>query len=690
MGKKRRKHDGSSSGSSRSPSPDRRREARNPSQAEVAGFRAPPSGKPAMTVKQLREERQKLLHEHFGYSNTNNPFGDRLLAEPFVWKKKNQLLQAAGQKGKTTVAALIHSSKSKVQEIENVKRRREEREKEEELMQQQREELQREKEREHYEEYAQKEELFHRSNQLKKTEIRLEQNRAQLIDLIVKGLRIIKGERFEKMDVLPGPPHEVLETYKNEPVTIAMLEDLIADVKLHIDVDTTVVDADFQDFWRSLLVLAREALERAKKRKDVLDQLARNSSPQMAAEAAAQLADTVCPQIRDADTGIVLSVAHEIEGLLGGKPAAELDELEAQIRSKFDEEDIDVAYWEGILNKIPHFRARAVCLQTWQMMTQCAADAEREMAREKAIKEEEEAKAARAKGEDLEGLLLEEADARKLARAYQIKQDAIKVARSVEKDVNPNADGSFSPELEPYDEGEVPPPVRGPYSPQLWPFDEFRHAEILAPDDDEDRRANLKKTLIQKERQKRAGLEEEPEPTPEAAENDASLDVVDPAAKVTTYEEFVKKEKKNLEADEEVMASSSEHKLTMHYTWEEKYRPRKPRFFNRVKTGYSWNKYNTTHYDHDNPPPKVVQGYKFNIFYPDLIDKTKAPTWFLEPSDTPDTVIIRFHAGPPYEDIAFKILNQEWQLERFRGFRNVFDRGIMQLYFSFKRYIYRR
>ncbi|EPT30559.1 cactin [Toxoplasma gondii ME49] len=688
MGKKRRKHDGS--GSSRSPSPDRIREARNPSQAEVAGFRAPPSGKPAMTVKQLREERQKLLHEHFGYSNTNNPFGDRLLAEPFVWKKKNQLLQAAGQKGKTTVAALIHSSKSKVQEIENVKRRREEREKEEELMQQQREELQREKEREHYEEYAQKEELFHRSNQLKKTEIRLEQNRAQLIDLIVKGLRIIKGERFEKMDVLPGPPHEVLETYKNEPVTVAMLEDLIADVKLHIDVDTTVVDADFQDFWKSLLVLAREALERAKKRKDVLDQLARNSSPQMAAEAAAQLADTVCPQIRDADTGIVLSVAHEVEGLLGGKSAAELDELEAQIRSKFEEEDIDVAYWEGILNKIPSFRARAVCLQTWHMMTQSAADAEREMAREKALKEEEEAKAARAKGEELEGLLLEEADARKLARAQQIKQDAIKVARSVEKDVNPNADGSFSPELEPYDEGEVPPPVRGPYSPQLWPFDEFRHAEILAPDDDEDRRANLKKTLIQKERLKRAGLEEDPEPTPEAAENDASLDVLDPAAKVTTYEEFVKKEKKNLEADEEVMASSSEHKLTMHYTWEEKYRPRKPRFFNRVKTGYSWNKYNTTHYDHDNPPPKVVQGYKFNIFYPDLIDKTKAPTWFLEPSDTPDTVIIRFHAGPPYEDIAFKILNQEWQLERFRGFRNVFDRGIMQLYFSFKRYIYRR
>ena len=28
---------------------------------------------------------------------------------------------------------------------------------------------------------------------------------------------------------------------------------------------------------------------------------------------------------------------------------------------------------------------------------------------------------------------------------------------------------------------------------------------------------------------------------------------------------------------------------------------------NRVHTGYEWNKYNQTHYDHDNPPPKIVQ-----------------------------------------------------------------------------------
>ena len=49
-----------------------------------------------------------------------------------------------------------------------------------------------------------------------------------------------------------------------------------------------------------------------------------------------------------------------------------------------------------------------------------------------------------------------------------------------------------------------------------------------------------------------------------------------------------------------------------------------------MTTGWDWNKYNKTHYDHDNPPPKTIQGYKFAIFYPDLIDVTNTPKYFLE------------------------------------------------------------
>lgn len=126
------------------------------------------------------------------------------------------------------------------------------------------------------------------------------------------------------------------------------------------------------------------------------------------------------------------------------------------------------------------------------------------------------------------------------------------------------------------------------------------------------------------------------------------------------------------------------------YAWADKYRPRKPRYFNRVKTGYDWHKYNQTHYDHDNPPPKTVQGYKFNIFYPDLIDRFETPRFVLEKADSPDFIILRFTAGAPYEDIAFKIVNSEWEYQQKRGFKCVMERGILQLYVNFKRWRYRR
>ncbi|KAI2640954.1 mid region of cactin-domain-containing protein [Xylaria nigripes] len=156
--------------------------------------------------------------------------------------------------------------------------------------------------------------------------------------------------------------------------------------------------------------------------------------------------------------------------------------------------------------------------------------------------------------------------------------------------------------------------------------------------------------------------------------------------------------------DEEIFTAEESVSGMTKPQWADKYRPRKPRYFNRVQMGYEWNKYNQTHYDHDNPPPKVVQGYKFNIFYPDLIDKTKAPTFkiirehgrrkgeSLAPAGEEDTCLIRFIAGPPYEDIAFRIVDREWDYsaKKDRGFRSSFDKGILQLHFQFKKIYYRK
>jgi len=148
---------------------------------------------------------------------------------------------------------------------------------------------------------------------------------------------------------------------------------------------------------------------------------------------------------------------------------------------------------------------------------------------------------------------------------------------------------------------------------------------------------------------------------------------------------------KDLDEEEELFNLEESIANPTSYNWEDKYRPRKPRYFNRVHTGYEWNKYNQTHYDTDNPPPKVVQGYKFNIFYPDLIDKTKAPTYkIVKEEGNDDTVLLHFSAGPPYEDIAFRIVNREWEFSHKRGFRSSFDRGCLSLWFNFRRNFYRK
>jgi hypothetical protein len=52
--------------------------------------------------------------------------------------------------------------------------------------------------------------------------------------------------------------------------------------------------------------------------------------------------------------------------------------------------------------------------------------------------------------------------------------------------------------------------------------------------------------------------------------------------------------------------------------------------------------------------------------------------------------MIRFSAGAPYEDLAFQIINKEWDYSDRMGFKSVFSRGILHLYFNFKKPRYRR
>eukprot|EP00916_Digyalum_oweni_P000143 GHVL01000205.1.p1 GENE.GHVL01000205.1~~GHVL01000205.1.p1 ORF type:complete len:595 (+),score=175.41 GHVL01000205.1:27-1811(+) len=550
-----------------------------------------------MGPKEFAKKRAQIIEDRLGYTKESNPFGDTNLNEHFVWKKKEQYLQAAGHsKGPASRSSLLDATSQKMSEIEAVKKRREDRLLEERQLDEQRQVLLREKEQENYDDWAHKEQTFHLEQAKLRSKIRLDQGREKPLDLVAKGLRILDGEHFDSLHILDKYPFEIFESMTHKELIESENE-----IKVFIAADT-----EHNNFWKHLSTLCIQ------KQHD--------------------LSIPINIKKRDEDaSGITKDVMKDIEDLLSSKTSSQLQVLESQVRAKLNRrniEDIDPVYWETVATKIPNFCARAEIIRIHDII-------------KSRIKEINEKK-----------------------NDIIINNDII---------IDNNIKGPII--IENNDEDDI---IIGGFSPQLYPIDAFTIGDIDDVDDDNRDRIIIRNKLINIEldRCKKAKVLRE-----ETVKQEKTY--------ISTHIEdsFLKD---NPIGMDEVNFSNQINLGVQKYGWEDKYKARKPRFFNRVKTGYEWNKYNQSHYDRDNPPPKTVQGYKFNIFYPDLIDPTVTPSYHLEASDDSETVIIRFHAGPPYEDIAFKIINREWLLVNKFGFRCSFERGILQLYFNFKRYRYRK
>ncbi|GAA0184247.1 hypothetical protein LIER_31535 [Lithospermum erythrorhizon] len=94
-----------------------------------------------------------------------------------------------------------------------------------------------------------------------------------------------------------------------------------------------------------------------------------------------------------------------------------------------------------------------------------------------------------------------------------------------------------------------------------------------------------------------------------------------------------------------------EYHPRLEYEWNNKYLPIKPMYFNRVEYGHQLDSYNQ-----DDIHAYVVKSYKFNIFYPDIVDKRKLQYFIEYDKDNTETCRLRIHAGTPYQDIAFTIV----------------------------------
>ncbi|KZT12759.1 uncharacterized protein LAESUDRAFT_719066 [Laetiporus sulphureus 93-53] len=347
------------------------------------------------------------------------------------------------------------------------------------------------------------------------------------------------------------------------------------------------------------------------------------------------------------------AVESDITALLQGKSYDHLVALQKQVQAKLTSgEPIDTDYWEGLLKKLLVWKAKAKLKALHEVVVRNRLEQLRKRQRDEALQAQEELLAGVAKSASTR-------DGRNIVPVASHAHEA-EVAEEVEE-----YDRSMSPEL---------------LDIRKLPYEE-RQIDIVSVKDDlralmEQRRAVAASRFVPKSAQA-------PVEVPDV-EAPSGADLASEALYRAEAERELDEEEELFNVEENIPNPTS-------YNWEDKYRPRKPRYFNRVHTGYEWNKYNQTHYDTDNPPPKVVQGYKFNIFYPDLIDKSKAPTYKIvkEPGND-ETVILLFSAGPPYEDIAFRIVDREWEFSHKRGFRSSFDRGCLSLWFNFRRNFYRK
>ncbi|PQE20274.1 cactin protein [Rutstroemia sp. NJR-2017a BBW] len=468
----------------------------------------------------------------------------------------------------------------------------------------------------------------------KKAEIRVREGRAKPIDWLAVILRVIDPDR----DLLDVDEEEVqLDVVDPEGVfedlNESQFEELENDIKSYIALETNRKN---QDYWKTMQIICNDRRQKL-----------RPLGP---------------------DERAVSSVAADVDRLLGPKTYEQLETLEVQIRAKLrSNEPIDTDYWEQLLKSLLIWKAKAKLKKVYQSVLDT---------RLAALKKQQQ-EHAEAVQKNLQELL---SGPTPVIEEGSVGQDTV-VAQT-----------SLRPPHFEYSQKYDPEPL-------LKLRVEDKSGEIIDESD------FLKKIAAERRRVIKLGYVPSRQSIPEkstvnsTSKPSSSVSTAPPGtqrfsamptedfsqATTALYEREVAR---GVNENEEIFSAEESLATTSAPQWADKYRPRKPRYFNRVQMGYEWNKYNQTHYDHDNPPPKVVQGYKFNIFYPDLIDKSKAPTFRIirehgrkrgesfAPAGEEDTCLIRFIAGPPYEDIAFRIVDKEWDYsaKRDRGFRSSFDK----------------
>lgn len=573
-----------------------------------------------------RQERLGWGTSVSGYTNDDNPFGDEKLVETFVWNKK---MVKEGNSHLTVVEQkkLIQDRQAlNSKDLEKVKEARMAREFERQLRENEKGEDGEDEGDERFKQWSSQEEQFHLQQARLRSKIRIKDGRANPIDLLARYLEVLQGKE------------ELPESELHEPYVYTNgllpddLEDLIADIAVYRKVDNTEVA---YNYWTNVTIVAEDSVK-------------------------------VQNKDRDQRAGINPSVRNDILKIFRGKSLEKLDELASKVQIKIEnghKTGADINYWESLMNELRGYRAKVALQEQHEEFMKKVELAQIEHEAEKAKK------------------LAETVEKVSFKAPIQAPKYSRKKEKKEKKEEPKGTDGEIMIESRSLEEIE-----KEKNEAQM----EFHCQELYEdkcytpplmdnpPDSVEIIKAAIE--IIQLE-EKRELVRKNPTKIKPAAK----------VAKTSVLEDkFLQTAKQDMDQDEAEFSVEAQLENTV-YKWADKYKPRKPRFFNRVHTGFEWNKYNQTHYDFDNPPPKIVQGYKFNVFFPDLIDKSVSPDYdLIKLPEDPEFCVLRVKSGPPYEDIAFKIVNREWDFGNKKGFRCQFMNGMFQLWFYYKRYRYRR
>ena len=611
---------------------------------------------------------------HYGYSNESNPFNDASLSSVFVWRKK--LEADAGRGGDSAAAAAVTEEELRarqrrlVQQIEEVKRRRAEREEERAALELVKAQQERERLAEHVAGWEEKEEEFHKQQAKMKTRIRMREKREKAIDLLLQNVAFEQWSREDEEQRRQQQQHDAMMAAAGAGAAAAAAGAAVSSSQAAVRArrqGSSVTQLQVTDPVSLLSALSLPDLLETRAEVDKFIEL-KEEEPYW--QALRQLCDDeirICRREKR-DRGVSSAVLKQIDAMLAGRSRAELERLELQVHASMQEVGADVPYWTAVMAELRLTKAVAFLRELHadllrRRLTQLKAE------KEKRRREEEEARREGSQSEDRLRLSRQAEQGGGQPTAAAGEQAELRVAVSGGSAALPDVDDSNADHH---------------LSPRLFSLDEELDVDVVSAADDE-RQLQAQRLALTAQHQPDAALLH----PAAAAPSSSSSSSPPPAAASHEY---------SISNELALPASAA-------YSWRSAHRPRKPRYFNRVKTGFDWNRYNQTHYDKDSPPPKIVQGYKFNVFYPDLIDRSCTPKYRLEPlpaavregedeagggGSSSEYCMLRFIGGAPYEDVAFKIVRREWEFAPRRGFRCVFDKGVLMLHFNFKRFFYRR